>query len=222
MFLVFLVFVCLVTLCTYFIVRPREKIRYYVIHVDGNIERRNHIDMMERLLGHRIHRVSAVTGSRVSDAEFQHIRRTSTHIYNKNEVGCYKSHQKVISWLVYEPCEYAVIFEDDFVVTSDTHNTLLQLIEDVPTFDIFMIGNNFEGSTDTLTYKVPHEKSGGSHGVLIKQSRARKIHHFLQDITGPIDDVYYRRILSGDLDGLVTIPSIVHVNTRLLSTLGHF
>jgi len=203
------------------VTRPKQRLGYYVIHVDGHETRRKHIDDMERILDRPIQKVSAVRGSDISDREFKHVQKHSRHFYNKNELGCYKSHQKAVSMLKYEPCEYAVIFEDDFLIQPDTHETLLQILDDVPDFDFMMIGNDFQGE-QPYTYTVPPRKSGGSHAILVNCSRVSTIERFLKHVTGPIDDRYYDLMLSYTLDGLVVQPTIVKINTKLVSTLGHF
>lgn len=217
--LVFLFFV-IVVICVFVWNRKHvQYLKYFVIHLDGNNERRKHIDDMTRVLGQPIQKISAVRGSSISQEEFRRVQKQSTHFYNTNELGCYKSHQKAISMLPYEACEYAVIFEDDFLITQETHDTILKLLDDVPSFDVIMIGNDLRGPPD---YIVPSKKSGGSHAILVKCSQAHKIEHFLRTITGPIDDRYYDLIMSYTIDGLVVQPSLVGVNTKLISTLGHY
>lgn len=222
MLLLLLFVVIVIAIAIWWWSRPKERLRYYVIHLDGHETRRRHIDDMERTLGQPIRKVSAVKGSDISDREFKHVQMHSTHFYNKNELGCYKSHQKAVSLLKHEPCEYAVIFEDDFLIQPDTHETLLQILDDVPDFDFMMIGNDFHDEQPHRTYTVPPRMAGGAHAVLINCSRASTIEHFLKHVTGPIDDRYYDLMLSYTLDGLVVQPSVVKVNTKLLSTLGHF
>lgn len=203
----------------------KEQIKYYVIHLKGNKERYMNIKNMEKKIGRPIIEVDATTGASISDDEFKKVVSSSQFIYNKNEIGCYKSHQGVVSRLKNERCDYAVIFEDDFAVPPNLHTKIQSIIGEFPDFDVLFIGihqNDYKGFQITnLVHGVDYErKFTGSHAYIVKSSQSTKIKEFLSDITEPIDVKYYNMIRDGDIDGFVVFPNIVNV-TNLQSTLGH-
>lgn len=206
-------------------VPKKEQIKYYVIHLKGNKERHMNIKNMKKKLGRPIIEVDATTGGTISDDEFLKVVSSSQFIYNKNELGCYKSHQGIVSRLKNERCDYAVIFEDDFEISPDLHTKIQSIIGEFPDFDVLFIGihqNDYKGFQMTnLVHGVEYErKFTGSHAYIVKSSQSNKIKKFLSDITEPIDVKYYNMIRDGDIDGFVAFPNLVNV-TNLRSTLGH-
>ena len=204
------------------LVRPREYIKYYVIHLKGNKERHQNIVNMERILGQSIHRFDAVKGSSIDDRTFNRIRQTSDRIFNKNEVGCYLSHKDLIQKYSRDNAEYGVIFEDDFEVYPDTHEKILKLIRDFPEFDIVTIANGSDTVGDKVSpgiYKVHQtEMLSGSWGYII---RGNRIHKHLENISAPIDLKIYNHIKSGDIEGYIAFPRLVG-NAGCETTLGHY
>lgn len=221
-----LLLLAIVIIITIVFVPKKEQIKYYVIHLKGNKERHMNIKNMGKNLGRPIIEVDATTGASISDNEFSKVVSSSQFIYNKNELGCYKSHQRIISRLKYERCDYAVIFEDDFAIPPELHNKIQSIIEEFPVFDVLFIGihqTDYKGLQMTnLVHGVEYDrKFTGSHAYIIKKSQSSKIEKFLRDITVPIDVKYYNMIRDGDIDGFVTFPNVVNVMNDLRSTLGH-
>jgi non-homologous end joining protein Ku len=220
--IVFLLLTIVVFFVLYWITRPKEHIKYYVIHLKGNEERRKNIEVMQQRLGQPIHVFDAVKGSGIDDRTFNRIRQTSDRIFNKNEVGCYLSHKDLIQMYSRDNAEYGVIFEDDFEVYPDTHEKILKLIRDFPDFDIVTIANG----SDTVGYKVSPgiynvhqtEMLSGSWGYII---RGNRIHKHLENISAPIDLKIYNHIKSGDIEGYIAFPRLVG-NAGCETTLGHY
>ena len=207
-------------------VPKKEQIKYYVIHLKGNKERHMNIKNMRKNLGRAIIEFDATTGASISDNEFSKVVSSSQFIYNKNELGCYKSHQRIISRLKYERCDYAVIFEDDFAIPPNLHTKIESIIEEFPDFDVLFIGihqNDYKGlKMSNLVHGVEYDrKFTGSHAYIVKSSQSSKIEKFLRAVTVPIDVKYYNMIRDGDIDGFVTFPNVVNVMNDLRSTLGH-
>jgi GR25 family glycosyltransferase involved in LPS biosynthesis len=211
----------LVFLILWLLVRPREYIKYYVIHVKGNKERHENIVNMERVLGQTIHRFDAVKGSSINDEMFWSIMRTSEKMYNKNEVGCYMSHSNLINKA---SGEYAVIFEDDFKVYPDTHERIKNMLKKFPDFDIMMIGDCNHSIGEEIQPNIcrvhPTNMICGASGYIVRTDKVGQFNSHLKHITAPIDLKIYNHIKSGDIDGYVHCPSITGTNTYK-STLGH-
>jgi GR25 family glycosyltransferase involved in LPS biosynthesis len=205
----------------WWLVRPQEYIKYYVIHLKGNKERHENIVNMEKVLGQPIHRFDAVKGSSINDEMFHSIIRTSEKIYNKNELGCYLSHANLMNEV---SSKYAVIFEDDFKVYPDTHERIKNMLTNFPDFDIIMIGdcNNKIGEEiyPNICRVHPTDMICGSSGYIIRTDNAHRIKSHLKSITSPIDLKFYNHIKSGDIDGYIHCPAITGVNP-IKSTLGH-
>jgi len=210
-----------VFLVLYWITRPEERIKYYVIHLKGNKERHENIVNMEKTLGQPIHRFDAVRGSSVDDQTFHRIVDTSEKIYNKNEIGCYKSH---VNLMKEARGEYAVIFEDDFEVYPDTHEKIKDVLKTFPYFDILMIGDCNVNIGEEIHPNIcrVHDTDmicGASAYIIRTENVNRYISHF-KNITAPVDLKMYRHMRAGHIDGYIHCPPITGIN-RLRSTLGH-
>jgi hypothetical protein len=213
---------CLVFFILYWITRPKQYIKYYVIHLKGNKERKRNIDVMQKQLGQPIQIFDAVKGSSIDDKTFMHVAQTSERIFNKNELGCYMSHKHLIQKYSQDHVEYGVIFEDDFEVYPDTHEKILKLIKDFPDFDIITIANGNDHIGEKVSpglYKVhPTEMIGGSWGYIIKGNRIQK---YLENISAPVDLKFYNHMKSGDIEGYIAFPRLVG-NAGCETTLGHY
>ena len=223
-FFVIALFVFLV-IAWWFFLRPKEHVKYYVIHVKGNKERENNIQKMERILGKQIHRFDAIKGSSIHDDVFHKVRETSEKIYNKNELGCYMSHHQLIQKLSSEHTEYTVIFEDDFKVFPETHEQIVDIIKNFPDFDIIMLGNHSNTEIGQEVYKnvcLVHETImiGGAGAYIVRNDRIHGYEKVLRNITAPIDLKIYNHIKAGDIDGYIRCPALISQNP-LKSTLGH-
>jgi GR25 family glycosyltransferase involved in LPS biosynthesis len=211
----------LVFFILWWLVRPKEYIKYYVIHLQGNKERHENIVSMEKILGQPIHRFDAVKGSSINDKMFQSIVSTSEKLYNKNEIGCYMSHVDLMNEA---SGEYSVIFEDDFKVYPDTHEKILNMLKNFPNFDILMIGDcnvNIGEEIQPNICKVhATDMICGASGYIIRSDNVKRFKSHLKNITAPIDLKFYNHIKSGDIDGYIHCPPITGLNS-CKSTLGH-
>ena len=203
------------------LVRPKEYIKYYVIHIKGNRERYENIVNMEKILGQTIHRFDAVKGSSINDKMFQSIVGSSEKIYNKNEIGCYMSHSKLINEA---SGEYAVIFEDDFKVYPDTHERIKNMLKNFPNFDIMMIGDCNHSIGEEIQPNICRVHATnmicGASGYIIRTDNVKRFNSHLKHITAPIDLKFYNHIKYGDIDGYIHCPQITGLNS-CKSTLGH-
>ena len=212
----------LVFFILWWLVRPKEYIKYYVIHLKGNKERHENIVSMENILGQPIHRFDAVRGSSINDKTFKSIVGTSEKLYNKNEIGCYMSHANLINEA---SGQYAVIFEDDFKVYPDTHERIINMLKKFPDFDIMMIGdcnvNIGEEIQPNICRVHATEMICGASGYIIRTDNVKRYNSHLKHITAPIDLKFYNHMLTGEIDGYVHCPPLTGLSS-CETTLGHY
>lgn len=167
----------------------------------------NNIREMEKLIGQKVNIFKAI-GPSVLEG------------FKPGEVGCYKSHMKLIG--LPKKTKYSVIFEDDFVIQQGFHSNVQTIIQDAGDFDILYLGNldgNHAERVKGDVYKVDTSRYlTGMHGYIIKNENARKIISKLK-YKKVIDIELPELINSGDVDGLVVWPSVVGQDSELVSSI---
>jgi len=143
-------------------------VEYYVIHLKEEISRLENIKQMEQLLGKKI---------TIFDA---HGPCDIPGPCSRGHCGAYKSHKGVLE-LVHakKSSKYSVIFEDDFIVTSELHKQVNDIINKLEDFDVVILGN-FEANhgqhvKDNIYRLDPNRLCTGTHAYLVKNENVPNI-----------------------------------------------
>ncbi len=99
------------------------QIHWFYVNLDRSADRRTSMEASLDALGLPFTRVPAVDGSRLTfpipGVDRALYRRAHGREVRLAEVGCYLSHLKVMQTFLSTPYAYAMVLEDDAVVTSD-------------------------------------------------------------------------------------------------------
>ena len=198
---------CIFQILLYFSTQKEQLFDYHVIHLSHRTDRMNHIHEMEKRIGHPL-KIFKASGPRVLEG------------FKPGEVGCYDSHMRIMD--TPRKTKYSVIFEDDFIVQDNFHSRVNTILQDIGEFDILYLGNLEENhgkhvKGDVFTVNV-HQTLFGTHGYIVNNKNTRKITSKLQ-YKDAIDNELGNLIKSGDVNGFVVWPSIVHQNNNLVSSI---
>lgn len=205
-----------------------EDIKYNVIHVKNSDLRYNQILKMQKLLGKKLKLFDGILGVKIDLNKITDFDKNITFNFNYkfiNEVGCYLSHFMLIKECINEPCEYSVIFEDDFIIRdSKFHDNLKETLKKIPIdFDILYLGNITENRgehiIDNIYYPNKNEQILGTHGYLIKNKNALKILKSLYNINMPIDHKFRYAYLNKEINVLMLYPTIIEANNTIGSVI---
>lgn len=179
---------------------------YHVIHMRHRKDRLQNIRIMEKRLGQPIH---------IFEASGPEHREGWD---NPGEVGCYKSHYRILS--TSRESRFSVIFEDDFDIPLGFHNKVKRILRSIKNFDIIYLGNldgNHKDQVVDNVYTVDTAKYlTGMHAYLIDNERTWNITSQLTYETA-IDLEIPKRIAEGKVKAYVVWPPISHQNSSLHS-----
>lgn len=102
---------------------------FYVINMDGQHERLQHMSEAISRMGLEYHRVEAVVGR---DLPAEELERWCPEVGTFRrllpaEIGCFLSHRRAWKLFLETPSELAVVFEDDVVFSGDAEKILRDL-----------------------------------------------------------------------------------------------
>lgn len=208
-----------------------EKIDVYIIHMNGNIQRRKNIEEQKKKMKGPFNIIlfPAVNGKTLN---FKELKKNEGKLDNewihnhgkrKGEVGCYLSHRNIIDKIRKEKenshSKYSIIFEDDFKVqTDDLYSSVKKIIdtlhEEKKDFDMIYLGNlnhnHSEKIKDNIYTFNTKQHLWGTHGYLIKNDSSDKIFSLIQQMKSPIDTIYQYMLYKNKLKGYVIYPTIIN------------
>jgi len=128
-----------------------DQLGVWVINLDHSTGR---LDSMRRqldALGLAWHRVAAIHGDRLTDAQralfdTEGYRRKHGKTVNWRELGCYLSHLEAMKALLASSHEFGLVLEDDVVVGADTPAVLDALGAQVDAWDVVKLSGIHSGS----------------------------------------------------------------------------
>lgn len=201
-------------------------LQFYVISLRHE-DRLNNIKKQQEKLSQEVIIVDAVKGDKLDldslvesgivilqDGNFRQGERA-----RKREIGCYLSHLKIYEMIIEnEESGYTVIFEDDFIITSDSliHDVKLavgKLNERNIQFDILYLGNlqsnHGENIIDNLYYPDKNDVLYGAYGYLINNANINRIYDKTHIITKAIDERLTDLMKQGELNIALLHPNII-------------
>lgn len=111
---------------------------------------------------HALHctRIEAVDGANLSQSEIDKyycatLNKKNYHYpLSRGQIGCYLSHRKAWQAIVDQKLDYALIFEDDFTLTSDIH-TAIKSIDDLDIKWQLIKLSAYKGRERSIIFKKP-------------------------------------------------------------------
>lgn len=207
-----------------------EKIDVYIIHMDGNEQRKKNIEEQKKKMNGPFNIIlfPAVNGKKLN---FKKLKKNEGELDNdwihnqgkrKGEVGCYLSHRNIIDKIQKEKnnshSKYSIIFEDDFKIqTDDLYSSVKKIIntlhEEKRDFDMIYLGNlnhnHAEKIKDNIYTLNKKQHLWGTHGYLINNNSSDKIFSLIQQMRSPIDTIYQYMLYKDKLKGYVIYPTII-------------
>lgn len=216
-------------------IKYQNQIDFYVITL-RYIDRMNNINYQENLFGINIGISDAVNGVNINLDDYVNLGVLDKNfilekdVKRSKEIGCYLSHISLLKYIdtIYTK-KYSVIFEDDFIITSNTKynfdiimNNLVNSLSNYD-FDIVFLGNTFNNKGEHLIdniYTIDTNKTiVGLFGYLILNSNINKIVKLLEYMNKPLDIAIQELIYQKKINGLIVYPNIVSYNELLPSTI---
>jgi glycosyl transferase, family 25 len=180
--------------------------KIFVINLDSSIERLASMDAQCSRLGLHFERISAVNGRDLSTDEKAAVydRKTNLSKYdkelNEGEIGCYMSHIRCWERIVAEKLDYALILEDDAILSQDLVGFIGKLGDSYDEWDYIKLshGNKLKKILEPVDIgdnlllgrciKLPSTATG----QLISFAGAQKLLKHAYPIARPVDvDIQY-------------------------------
>ena len=180
----------------------------YVINMQHDIEKREHMETICRKFQLNCQFIAAVDGKQLTEKEKKVVYDSQEAIdltgqeLLDGEIGCALSHKKIYQEIVDKKIPVALILEDD-IVLNENFPTLLENIDKFPkNWELVLLGyHSCRSRSDLPVMNVFHRKkisdccqlvrlsevAHGTYGYLITLKGAAKMLNILQKITMPID-----------------------------------
>lgn len=132
----------------------------------------------------------------------------------RGQLGCFESHCRVWRYIVENDVQFAIVLEDDAVLTPSRMQRLQKVTENLPQhWDLLLLGRHYARKENRQRVAPGLVQTGafwGTHAYLIPCSTAIKLlrHPKVQTMTEPIDEVLSQLGLSDELLILACQPEI--------------
>lgn len=215
----------------------------WVINLDKDSERLEHVKKQENLLPKPIKRWKAAYGKEEDRVEitkegvstmlsksciFAENEKSSKVLNSPGEIGCWLSHKRLLTYLAkmnYPENTGHLICEDDIIVDTDFKNKWATISKNIPSdweFVYFGIRKMHAVYVNPYVYKWKYtddnvKRNVGTHAYLIKQSAIPKLLERLRLMTGQIDTQLYDT-LSG-MNVYITNPLLIDSSETLESSI---
>ncbi len=214
----------------------KNSVPIFIISLPRSLERQRLITKSLNAKGLQYDLIEAVDGRSLSEKYKSEVydSNKAKELFNRElllgEIGCALSHKKIYEKIMKEKIDYALILEDDAIVSDFVNEAIESCICTSFTWDIILFGHHatykknkaiksqfsFWGkkSYDKLNFYRLVGKTSGTHGYMITYEGAKKLYSKLNKVTKPID--YY----TSD-DSLINVyalyPTIINPDTRFES-----
>ncbi len=198
----------------------RMKFNIFVINLDGSESRLESIKSQLDKIGQSFERVSAIRGSLLSEDEKKQVysiesnKKNYYKLLSDGEIGCSLSHISCWRKIIDDNLDYALILEDDAIITSDLIKYINELKKISPdSWDYIKLshGRKVKKSRDTmkldngLTLNTCLKLPSTTTGQFVSLTGAKKLLKHSLPISRPIDiDLQYW--YEKDITPLVAIP----------------
>jgi glycosyl transferase family 25 len=123
------------------------KFKIFVINLDSSVNRLNSMQAQCDRLGLKFERVSAVRGSELSEDDKSKVYSLEQNlkkydkVLNDGEIGCYLSHIKCWKKLIEEELDYALVLEDDGILTDELPLFITKLAKSFEHWDYILLSH---------------------------------------------------------------------------------
>lgn len=120
--------------------------RIYYVNLDRRTDRRSEMEAQFQRLGLDAERISALTPQHVTAEQREaHCDPRNWHWMTEAELSCSLSHLKALQTFLADGTEYALILEDDVVLSPSLPGFLTALEKTYPTWDILRLETYLDG-----------------------------------------------------------------------------
>ncbi|MEC4727598.1 glycosyltransferase family 25 protein [Shewanella sp. D64] len=123
------------------------KFKIFVINLDSSLDRLSSMQEQCDRLGLEFERVSAVRGSELSEGDKSKIYSLEQNlkkydkVLNDGEIGCYLSHIRCWEKLLAEELDYALVLEDDGILTDELPLFITKLAKSFEHWDYILLSH---------------------------------------------------------------------------------
>ncbi len=123
------------------------KFKIFVINLDSSVDRLKSMQAQCDRLGLKFERISAVRGCDLSAGEksqvysLEHNLKKYDKVLNDGEIGCYLSHIKCWEKLIAEELDYALVLEDDGILTEELPLFIKKLAKSFQHWDYILLSH---------------------------------------------------------------------------------
>lgn len=198
--------------------------KVFVLNLERAAERRTTMltHLQDRALDAEI--LSAVEGTRVDRTRLPAGTRASL---SAGEIGCYLSHLHAWETVVRRGLDYAIVLEDDVIVSPELKRAAAEIAAlDLP-FDAVRLsalkpvrGIPVASLSDGSRLVLPNKNPSGAQGYLVSQAGAKRLLAKLAVPDKPVDDAFDEYWKHG-LCIPVLHPCLVEEDQSLASTIGY-
>ncbi|MHC5306353.1 glycosyltransferase family 25 protein [Bartonella sp. LJL80] len=176
--------------------------KHYVINLDRSKDRLEHVEAAFQQAGLDFLRVSAVDGRALPDEDFERLTRIRnwSKPLTRTEVGCFLSHLACLKLIAEGDDPYGAIFEDDINLSPNAALFLKDWkwipkgcdIVKIDTAETVCVLGRFD-TTLQQNYRLAPliSKHYCAGGYIVSKACARYLYESNQQVTAPIDEIYF-------------------------------
>ncbi|MGE5027459.1 MAG: glycosyltransferase family 25 protein [Betaproteobacteria bacterium] len=175
--------------------------RIYVINLARHPERRDFMKAQLDALGLKFERVDAIDGQRLNEEEIAKnhdvglAHKITGRSLSRGEIGCALSHLSIYRKMVEQRIPYAIIFEDDALLSSQFPTILERMKNRIdPEEEMIILFTRAHKYTSWFSKKIgkAHKlvstvEAWDAHGYLVTQAAARKLLKMLHPVHAVAD-----------------------------------
>ncbi len=207
--------------------------RTFVISLKDATERRKLMAQQLEKLGIEFEFLDAFWGADYYDDEKFFSKQLSKHyekrLLSPGEVGCALSHLAIYKKIIEENIPYALIFEDDAVISPDILKVLPEIEKNIKQNQMITLTkctfsykkgriHLYDDYYISKPYMIKYGSIAQAPGYIITKEAAEKIYSFNFPVCVPADNWgWYRKQI--DFRGIVPTQTLVHQNMSLESSI---
>jgi glycosyl transferase, family 25 len=175
--------------------------KIFVINLDSSVDRIENMQAQCNELGIEFERVSAVRGKNLSNDEKAAVYNLDVNlakydkVLNDGEIGCYMSHAKCWEQIVVQNLDYALILEDDAILTPEITGYIAKLADSTQEWDYIKLSHGRKPKSilnaidlgDGLSLGQCIKLPSTTTGQLVSLAGAKKLLQHAYPIARPID-----------------------------------
>lgn len=175
--------------------------KIFVINLDSSVDRIENMQAQCNELGIEFERVSAVRGKNLSSAEKAVVYNRDVNLakydkeLNDGEIGCYMSHARCWEQILIQKLDYALILEDDAILTPEITAYIAKLADSSTEWDYIKLSHGRKPKSilnaidlgDGLSLGQCIKLPSTTTGQFVSQTGAKKLLQHAYPIARPID-----------------------------------